>query len=59
MLVRIGYLALQAVVALVIDNLTGGFNGGNLALMSTGLAGFAALISPAQPFKNSEAGHEA
>ena len=59
MLIPVSYLALQAIVAFVIDNLAGGFDGGYLALMGAGLAGLATFVASAQPFKNAEACHEA
>ena len=49
MLVPVGNLAFQAVVTFVVDNFTRRFNGGNLALVGTRLAGFSALVAPAQP----------
>ena len=59
MFIPVGHLAFQAVVALVVNNLAGGLDGGYLALMSAGLTRFATLIASAKPVKNPEFGHEA
>ena len=54
LVVPIGDLALQAVMAFVVDDLTRGLDRGDLALVTAGLAGRAALIATAQPVKNTE-----
>ena len=59
LVIPIGYLALQAVVAFVVDDLACGFYCGNLALVGAGLAGLAALTSAAQPVKDTKTRNEA
>ena len=58
-LIPVSHLALQTVVALVVNNFSGWLNGGYLALMCTGLTGFATLVASAQPVKNSKTGYKA
>lgn len=58
MFIPAGYLALQVVVAFVVDNSAGGFDGGDLALVSTGLAGLTTFVAPAQPFKDAKTCYE-
>ena len=55
MLIPVGHLALEAVMALIIEDLTRGLDRGNLALVTTGLAGCATITTPAQPVKDPEA----
>ncbi len=59
MIVPVGDLALQAVVAFIVDNFAGGFYCRYLTLMGTGLAGCAAFYPAAQPVKNTKAGDKA
>ena len=58
MIIPVGHLAFQAVVAFVVDNFAGGFDSGDLALVSARLAGCAALHSAPQPVENAKAGDE-